>query len=204
MSNGSFDLFSGVLYRMPDVELVLREYAKTMRAAQRFESTLQALAILEIDVPAGELSSDEVQQRMESFFSRRIGWIAQRLELNPPLAREIDVLRQARNELAHDYLVRWMWLSHDASSEPDSDIEDLLPEHLHAEARLGAEALEEQNQTEARAAVAELGALCERFQACVSTLTDRWFSGLGLREFSTWQELEQSLEEEGWRRTDDA
>jgi hypothetical protein len=125
------------------------------------------------------------------------------LDLSPALAEEINVLRQARNELAHDYLVRWMWLSDDAPSEPDSTIEDLLPEHLHAEARLGAEALEEQNQIEARAAVTELNALCERFQACVSTLTDRWFSGLGLREFSTWRELEQSLEKEGWRRTDE-
>lgn len=90
---------------MPDVELVLREYAKTMGAAQHFESTLQALAALEIGMPAGELSSEEVQQRMVRFFSRGIGWIAQRLDLIPVLAEEINALRQARNELAHDYLV---------------------------------------------------------------------------------------------------
>jgi hypothetical protein len=124
--------------------LVLREYAKTMGAAQRSESTLQALAVSEIDVPAGELSSEDVQQRTERFFSRGIGWIVQRLDLSPALAEEINALRQARNELAHDYLVRWMWLRHDALPEPDSDIEERLPEHLHAEARLGAEVLEEQ------------------------------------------------------------
>jgi hypothetical protein len=187
---------------VPDVELVLQEYAKTMHAAQQFESTLKVLAVLEVDVPARELSSEEVQQRMDRLFSRPIAWIAQRLELSPALVLEINALRRARNELAHDYLAGWTWLRDGDPPAQGPGIEDRLPERLHAEARRLAEAIEEQNQAEARAAVAELGALRERFRACVSTLTHRCFVAFGIPEYSSWQEFEQSLEEKGSRRTD--
>jgi hypothetical protein len=94
---------------MLEAELVLREYAKTMRQAQLFESTLQVLATTELERPDHELTSEELQARTERFFSRGIGWIQRRLELTPELAQEIDALRVARNDLAHDYL-RAEWL----------------------------------------------------------------------------------------------
>jgi hypothetical protein len=190
---------------MVDVEPVLHEYAKTMRQAQLFESALQVVATVELELPDRELTSEELQARTERFFSRGIGWIQRRLDLAPELAQEIDALRVARNDLAHDYLLRFEWLRRsDRDGQSGPTAANWPPEHLRDEFDGLMNALEQEHAAEARAAVGELRGLRSRFEACISTLSSRWFSGLGLREVSSWSELEQSLEETGWRRTDAA
>jgi hypothetical protein len=197
-------LQAGIVCGMLDVESVLSEYAKTMLQAQLFESALQVLAASELDRPDRELSSGESQQRTERFFSRGVWWIQRRLDMTPELAREIDALRTARNELAHEYLAQRPWLDREkAPSDAGCETDRLLPEHLRADAALIAAVVEEERIAEARAAVVELRALRSRFEDCVSMLSTRWFSGLGLREFPSWDELEQWLGETGWRRVDE-
>lgn len=183
---------------MIDAAPVLREYAKTMRQAQLFESALQVVAATELDLSERELTSEERQERTERFFSRGIGWIQGRLELSPELAREIDALRQARNDLAHGYLLRWTWL---ADSEAEAcegpGIETLMPEHIRAEFDRLLSAVEEEHTAEAHGALIELRSLRGRFEACVATLSSRWFAGSGVGEFSNWSEVEQWLRESG-------
>jgi hypothetical protein len=165
---------------MLDVAPVLQEYAKTMCWAQLFESALQAVAATELDPPEHALSSDELQERTELFFSRGIGWIQRRLELEPELAREIDALRRVRNELAHGYLLRLTWLGgDDADSRGGTAAEDLMPEHLRGDFDRLLSVIEDEHAAEARVAVEELRSLRGRFETCVSTLSSRLVLRLG-------------------------
>jgi hypothetical protein len=183
---------------MVDVTPVLQEYTRTMREAQLFEAALQVVAATELELPERELTSEELRDRTERFFSRGIGWIQRRLEVSPELAQEIDALRRARNELAHGYLLRLAWLGGDDSeAQQGATVEQLLPERLRQDFNLLMKMVGEEHATEARATLAELRSLRARFAACVADLTSRWVSNSGLSEVSTLAEVERLIRETG-------
>jgi hypothetical protein len=181
---------------MPNATPVFEEYTKTMHEAQLFEAALQVVAATELRLPKQELTSEELQERTEWFFSRGIGWIQRRLQLSPELAEEIDALRRARNELAHGYLLRFEWLRGGNTDPPDDvTVDDVMPERVRVEMDHLMEAIEGQHEDEIRATLIELRSLRTRFAACVAALTSRWFSGMGLPELSSWAEVEELLRE---------
>jgi hypothetical protein len=161
-----------------EADLVRVEYAKAMRQAQLFEAALQVVAIHELELPDGELSPEELQERTERFFSRGIGWIQQRLDLTGELANEIDALRKARNELAHEYLLRPCLREARSGREREKLSEEPCPEHMQQDLR----SVEEEHMAEARAAVAELRSLQTRFELCSAQLSSRWFPLIGRQD----------------------
>src|ERR1700723_2801548 len=136
------------------IEAVYLQYALTMREAQMFEAALCAVAAQELDLPPSHASREELQARTETFFSRPIGWVQRRLDMTPALAAEINELREIRNELAHNFLVGFMW-TQDLDSEdvesPKDDLMSWLPAHLRSQAARDTEAIAEQYAVEKEA-----------------------------------------------------
>ncbi len=164
---------------MVDADLVRVEYARTMREAQLFEAELRVVAIHELEIPDRELNPEELQQRTERFYSHGIGWIQQRLELTAELASEIDTLRKARNELAHEYLLR-PWLREPRSGQGRDQLgEERWPEHIREDFKQLMRAVEEEHIAEAQAVVAELRSLQARFELCSAQLSSRWLPLIG-------------------------
>jgi hypothetical protein len=180
------------------IEAVYLQYALTMREAQMFETALCAVAAQELDLPPGHASRDEIQARTEMFFSRPIGWVQQRLDMTPALAAEINELREIRNELAHNFLVGFMW-TQDLDSEdvenPEDDLMSWLPAHLRSRAARDTEAIAEQYEAEQEAAIVRLREWRDRFKFCNSVLYKRFLAPL--RHFDTWEEMEEDLRAEG-------
>jgi len=180
---------------MVDTDTVFLEYAKTMKQAQLLEVALQAVAASEIDAPDRELSHEEIQERTEKFFSRSLWWIQKRLDASPELAREIQALRTARNNLAHGYLTQWTWLNDHQAASGEESLTDRLPEERLPEAAALMKAIARHQEEEAQAAVAELRDLRTRFDDCNSTILGRLLATVPY--YSSWEECAQALRQSG-------
>jgi hypothetical protein len=190
------------------VEQVLIAYGRAMQRAQAFEGGLQAIAAMELADLTGDLTLEERVARTEGFYSRGVHWIQQRLDLSVELATEIEALRHARNDLAHQYLQRHdlfgfgtnlfgFGTADQERRQREYDLESKLPERLQREA---AEYEEERDAETAQArsqAIDELAQLERRFSDCYSVLTDRFMGNLGVPFASNWEEVEQNVREKG-------
>jgi hypothetical protein len=179
------------------------EYARTMGAAQHFEKALQAVAVQELDLPEEGASDQEFFERTERLFSRSIGWIQRRLDMDADFAQEIDELRAERNGLAHGFFVRlgfgWPEELTTTARATDKLLEADLPKHIASQIEEGAKVIEAAHQRDRDRAIRELQLLRARFEACNSTLYKRFLSVVPYVE--SWDEMERLLED---RRGSDA
>jgi len=76
-----------------------------------FEAALCAVAAQELDLPPSHASREELQARTETFFSRPIGWVRQRLDMTPALAAKINELREAAIVQLREWLDQFKALS---------------------------------------------------------------------------------------------
>ena len=104
--------------------LVLVGYAATMEAIQQFEFALKELAVQREELPEG-IDADTAWRRVERLLFRPMGQLA--YVFPEELRARYRNLKNIRNHLAHDALVRWR-LERNLGLCSDQEVVDALVE----------------------------------------------------------------------------